>query len=466
MKRFNSASFEKYVEDVMAKKKIPGVAVTVVEGDKVIYAKGFGYRNVKKKIPVTPDTIFGIASVTKSFTAVAIMQLAEKGMINLGDPVKKYLPDFDLPNGKGDAVTIYHFLTHTSGLPPVPALGYCMIPNTPRDPIEPRELPEPSSYDRIDTYAELMEYLRSGDFEVLAGPGKYCSYSNDAYALLGAIVQRVTGVPYDRYVWENIFKPLGMDRSTLSVEQMHTLDNVTLLYSRDGQGEVFHAPNWQIAPPYLSCGWIKSTAMDLSNFVKMYIGNGKFQGSQIVSSQGISELIAPRYKFYGSGGNVWYGYGLMVEPEYSGATLVSHGGNLKGIASRVGFVPESNIGAVVLTNLTRAPATEIWKAALNCALGLPVDFVPDPVEFRDWPAEELKKVEGVFESGEGSVVEISVDEDKLVAKFDGTLAPIRTTSRQTAVAIVDGRESEIDFLFDENDELWAIGLGGRIVPKA
>ncbi len=340
-----------------------------------------------------------------------------------------------------------------------------MVPNTPKDPIELRKMPDPSSYDRIDSYEDLTHYLRHGDFKLLADPGEYCSYSNDAYALLGAIIKKATGKPYDVYVWDSIFKPLKMDRSSLSVEHMHTRTNVTSLYSLDNKGKVIHGPNWQIAPAYLSCGWIKSTALDLSNFVKTYVGRGKFENNQIISSKSISELIVPRYKFYGTEGNVWYGYGLMIEPNYGNVTLVSHGGNLKGIASKVGYVPEKDIGAVVLTNLTRAPAAEIWKAAINCAIGLPVDFIADPVRFQEWSLDQLEKVKGVFKSGEGTVVEIEMIGDKLAAKFDGESSILRTTSRKTAVANIRGRDSEIDFLFDEKGQLWAIGLGGRIIPK-
>ncbi len=109
MNKFNETVFENYLANVMAENKIPGVSVTVVKDNEVVYAKGFGYRNIEKSLPVTPDTIFGIASVTKSFTAMAIMQLVDKKIIDLNEPVNKYLPNFDLPNGKGGKVTIYHF---------------------------------------------------------------------------------------------------------------------------------------------------------------------------------------------------------------------------------------------------------------------------------------------------------------------------------------------------------------------
>lgn len=465
MTGFDSTALDGYIEEVMAEHRIPGIAVVVVDGDEVVYAKGFGFRNSAKHLPVTPETVFGIASVTKSFTALAIMQLVERGKIRLDDPVKQYLPGFNLPGDNGDSVTIYHFLTHTSGLPPIPALNYSIAANTPKDPVEHQKAQDEHSFPRIDTYEDLIDYIRGADFKVLGAPGKYCSYSNDAYALLGAIIAKVTGIPYDRYVWDNILAPLGMNRSTFSVEQLHTMDNVTLLYDRSEKGDVFYAPNWQVAPPYLSCGWLKSSAMDLSNYVRMYIGNGMFRNRQIISPSGIAAMIAPRHEFYGFERGLWYGYGWMVRPNYGGVTLVSHGGNLKGIASKIGFAPERKVGAVVLCNLTRAPASKIWHAAINIALGLRADYVADPFEFKELPRGTLEKFAGCFKSGEGSEVIITVENNQLVANINGTVLPLKTTGSESAVVCMNGEESEVKFLFDEDGNVWAIGLRGRIVRK-
>jgi CubicO group peptidase (beta-lactamase class C family) len=208
----------------MAEHKVPGVAVSVISGGEVIYKKGFGFRDQERGLPVTPDTIFGVASVTKSFSALAIMQLAESGKLSLGDPVQKYIPGFDLPGGGGEAVTIHHFLTHTSGLPPLPTLGYSIRGNTMPDPDDDEPKKEDSQKEQpehpqqpINTYDELTGYIRNGDFKLLGKPGEYCSYSNDCYGLLGVIIEAVSGENYEDYMRKHILDSLMMGRSNFDL---------------------------------------------------------------------------------------------------------------------------------------------------------------------------------------------------------------------------------------------------------
>lgn len=465
MRESEDTMLDKYIEEARIEYEIPGIAAVVVDKDGVSYAKGFGFRNLERQLPVTPETIYGVASVTKTFTAVAIMQLLEEGKVRLEDPVKRYIVDFDLPGGS-DSITLYHFLTHTSGLPPIPALSYCMAANTPRDSIDKEKDQEREPAPRIDTYDDLIDYVREADFQVIGEPGRYCSYSNDAYALLGAIVGKVTGVPYNRYVWEHILEPLEMYRSTFSIEQLLIMDNVSSLYDRDEKDKVLHSPNWQVAPPYLSCGWLKSSAMDLSNFVRMLINGGTFKGRRIISEASIEMMSVPRHEFYyGLDRGMHYGYGVMVQPNYGGGTLVSHGGNLKGVATQIGFIPEEKIGVIVLCNLSRAPAAEIFRGVMNHVMGLRFDYRPKPFELQNWPQEALMKVSGRFKSGEGSEVTISYENERLVASINEATHELQTTSHQSALASLKGQQFEIKFLYDGQGNVWAIGLRGRILRK-
>ncbi len=473
MRRFPAEEFEAFVSRVMQENKIPGVAVSVVSGGEVIYRKGFGYRDQERGLPVTPDTIFGVASVTKSFTALAIMQLAESGKLCLDDPIAKYVPGFDLPGGGPEKVTIHNFLTHTSGLPPLPSLGWSIRGNTKPDP-EAAEAPKPEEekpekkepahpLQPINTYDELIGYLRNGDYHLLGKPGEYCSYSNDGYALLGAVVEKASGVTYREYVQEHILGPLEMRRSTLDLDWLLSRADVTTLYYKDEDENIKHSPNWQVAPPFLACGWLKSTVMDLANYLSMYAGGGVLGGRRLLSSDGVRTMTAPHHA-YSRDRN--YGYGLSTRSGYHGVTLVEHSGGLKGVASNIGFVPEEGIGVAVLTNLSGAPSGKLWLGAVNLMLDLPVDTPRSTYKKDPWQEAELQPRTGNFKSGEGATITISAEEGRLYATVGKKKVEILRDSAEFGVVTDDGQDSEVRFYFSKDGGLWAIGWGGRVIQKS
>ncbi|MBS3949658.1 MAG: beta-lactamase family protein [Peptococcaceae bacterium] len=181
--------FEEYVIQSMDEQCAPGLTVAIAKGNKVIYTKAFGYRSKEREITATTETIFGIASITKTITGIAVAQLVEQGLLSFSDPVIKYLPDFRLPGGGGEDVTIHHFLTHTSSMPPLPALGISIRGNTVPDKLVPdkKEITEPAKEQKeeppVNTYSELIDYIASHECDLLGKTGEYFSYSNDAYAL-------------------------------------------------------------------------------------------------------------------------------------------------------------------------------------------------------------------------------------------------------------------------------------------
>jgi len=126
--------------------------------------------------------------------------------------------------------------------------------------------------------SELLDYIATGDYQMLGQPGQYISYSNDCYGLLGEIIERVSGQPYTEYVQEHILKPLGMHRSVFTLEELQQLDNVTELYYRNEQDELTHSSNWQVAPPFTAAGWLKACADDLIKYAQMYASGGQYAG--------------------------------------------------------------------------------------------------------------------------------------------------------------------------------------------
>ena len=462
--------FENYVTSFMAEHDAPGISIAIAQGDQVVYSNAFGYRQLAEQIPVTPGTIFGIASITKAFTAVAIAQLVEQGVLSFDDPVSKYLPDFKPHNG---AVTIRHFLTHTSGLPPLPSLTISMRDNTPAEP--PQEKKETSADQEkekdkekteqpvgtVNNYHELVDYIAKHPYQPLGQPGEYFSYSNDCYGLLGAIIMQVTGLTYTEYMRRHVFLPLGMTRTCLGVEEMREYPDVTDLYYRNEEQVFLHSTRWQVSPPFLAGGAIKSTALDLIRFWQMYALGGKLGDVQLLGEDYVRENITPRYRYslYDS-----YAHGLRVRTDYHGVTLAEHGGSKRGVSSNAGFVPERGISAVVLCNLTGVPISKVWLAAINLGLGLPVTTPRVRYETTEWPASEAQAFLGTYKSGEGATFDLIIT-DELTIKFKHEQCVVKKVNATTGLYVLRGQESELKFYTNAQGQVWGVGLGVRIIPK-
>ncbi|WP_231833704.1 serine hydrolase domain-containing protein [Pyrococcus horikoshii] len=267
---------ESFIVEKMSEKKVPGISISIIKDGEVIYAKGFGYRNVEAKLPSTPETIYGIGSITKSFTALAIMKLAEEGALSLEDPVEKYVNIKLRPFGK--PVTIHHLLTHSSG---IPSLGYAeafiegMIG-------EDRWLPV-ASPDQIIAFAKDMEKW------AVAKPGERFFYLNTGYVLLGKIISKVSGVPYEEYVRKKILEPLGMKRSYFSKEEVEKDKDVAMGYIVDKEGKLIPQ-----GFPYgiTSDGGLLSNVLDLAKYLKMYMERDE----KVVSKESIEAMEKPYIK--------------------------------------------------------------------------------------------------------------------------------------------------------------------------
>lgn len=472
--------FQEFVEKLMDEYQAPGVAVGVISNGKTVYLKGFGYRDLEKKLPVTENTVFGIASVTKSFTALAIQQLAEEGKVSTSDPVKRHLHEFELPQeGIADKVTVHHFLTHTSGIPPLPSLGYAIAESSREQArkeektfsAEEARVRDSASHPSVATDLALMEFLSTYDYELLGLPGQYMSYSNECYGLLGTIIQRASGLSYEDYLRENILSPLGMKSTTTLVEKIKDYPDVTKLYYKDDADNLKTAARWQEAPAFTACGFLKSNVLDLLEYLKMYLNRGRHGRKRIISTLGVSSMVTP---YCLSGRGVWYGYGFNIRPGYGrdyglndgrGVTLVQHSGSLRGVAANIGFVPEKNIGAVVLCNLSGFPSSKVWLGAINLLLGLPVDHPLVRVPTSEQPEWVLRKIAGEYRSGEGEVFKFHVDGDKLVMEIDSKFYPVRMTGPDSAAVTIKATENHMSFFYDHEGSVWALNYGLRVIRK-
>ncbi|MEM3700670.1 MAG: serine hydrolase domain-containing protein [Candidatus Bathyarchaeia archaeon] len=328
----SEAQFEKLesiVVDLMRQAKVPGLSISVVIDGKPAYAKGFGARNLEKNLPMTPDTLWGIASISKSFCAMAVMQLVENGKIDLNAPVRKYI-NFKLGK-KGKPITIHHLLCHSSGIPELDATTAATVKE---------------AFIPMSSEEDFLRFVNKANTEIFSDPGEMFMYNNDMYTCLGLVVQKVAKMRYEDYVKKNILKPLQMNRSTFIKEEFEKDDNIITGYvlSKDGKSmELKPIKNDRLD---YACGGLYSSVRELQNYMIMLMNGGEFNGHQLLEKSSIEKMWTPYIKppaayAHGDGG---YGYGWSIEKEFFGYKLVQHGGNIPTSGGFLAMVPEKKLG--------------------------------------------------------------------------------------------------------------------------
>ncbi len=454
-------------EALRRKHRAPGMAVAVALDGAEVYAEGFGEREIGTGAPVRPDTIFGVASVTKSFTALAIMQLAEAGKLSVDDPVTRYLPAFRTPDPAATrAITIHHFLTHTAGFPPLPSRFFAFARSAEGDPAAGSKPAWAADHPPIDSYEDLMDYLAAGGYEMLGPPGAQFSYCNEGFALLGAIVERVSDEAYEAYVHRHILEPAGMNHSGYAVEQLRTFPEVVTFHAardKDGAKEIYAAPNWLYSAVWSPAGSLNTTVRDLLRYLEIYRTGGTVGEERLLSAEGIARMTAPHAPW--SSPHASYGYGLAVIPDYHGVKVVRHGGGRKGIAADVMVVPERGFTAAAIANLAGVPVADVPLAALNAELGLPLDTPVGEYETAPCPPGRFARYTGNYRSGEGANITVTAEEDGLVVAFEGKRIVARPVGEDAFVLATETGEQYTRFLGADGAPARAMTMGSRIVPR-
>lgn len=466
--------FESYAGQLVARHKVPGVSLAVARDGEIVYGRGFGHRDREAHRPATLSTVYGIGSVTKSFTAVAIMQLEEAGLLSVSDAVVRYLPEFRLKNHQAhaEAITIHHFLTHTSGLPPMSSLYYAMADSMKSDPMVAGMEGAVQALERhppIRTYEELMAFVSQLDLELLGPPGRHFSYCNEGYSLLGCIIQRLSGRPYQQYLEEHVLHPAGMNHSTFHQSHMATYPEVTQLYSTrgtDDQAEPEPAPGWWEAPAMTAAGFLRSNVEDLIRYLEIFRTRGKVGRERILSGSSVDRMITP----YATGLGGTYGYGLKLTSNYHGVSLVEHGGGIKGVAAQITCVPQAGITGAALANLAGAPSSQLLLGAVNVTLGLPVDSWRHPRREYRYPVNHLERMAGVYPSAEGlgAPLTLTVREGSLVAAIGAKTYPVRMVGPYACCIEMKSADDETvpsEFVQNDAGEVTALCTGGRMLLR-
>lgn len=477
MPEWNWQDFQKYAVRLLEKGKVPCAVTAVGVSGKEVYFEGFGYRDVEQQIAPDPDTIFGIGSITKSFTAVAIMQFVEQGKLCVSDPVTEHLPEFRFgKSGAEKGMTVHHLLTHTAGMPPLPSLNRTLVRSLLKD-FDRNEGPELSGRAKkahekqvesireltpIDTAEELLEFIADLDVTPLGPPGERFSYSNDSYALLGLIIERLSGEKYEDYVTKHILEPIGMAHSSF---ESYKTDNVAVLHnSRQVRGKtvVYPSPLFWSSPSMSAAGFLRSTARDMLRYMEIFRTGGMVGDRRILSEESVEKMTSPQVRVPGGSA---YGYGLIIQPNYRGVSIVEHGGNLKGVSAQVSCIPERGITGVALTNLGSAPAPSLLLGAVNVVLGAPVTSARLTFPRFEVAPERLKRYEGTYVSGEGASVKVSAKGNRLILKMQDRRLIARPTGLDSFAVWIKGSQMPATFLRNQAGDIAALHMGYRMIPK-
>ncbi|HEU5314532.1 MAG TPA: serine hydrolase domain-containing protein [Chloroflexota bacterium] len=470
------AGFGEFAAGTVAKYRIPAVAVAAAHAGQTLFEGGFGHRDAARTLPVTPDTIFGIGSVSKIFTAIAVLQLQEAGRLAVTDPVTRWLPAFRLPRGGGasavdhtPAVTLHHLLTHTSGLPPEYAMRSARLGSMRTDPdlpwmtVPPRLRRAVAEDTPISTYAALIDLVGGLGATPLAPPGQLFSYSNEGYALLAAIVERAADLSFAEYLAQGVTTPLGLTHTACLTPDYAPASDVALVYSRGtraGQPGIYPSPHWWTCGRIFGHGSMVSTARDLLRLLNLLLGGGELDGARLLCPDSVPAMAA-RHAAIPTGG--FYGYALMVQPDYAGlpgVDVIGHGGGSKGVSAYTAFEPRSGAAAVGLASLASAPTQLVAGGALSALLGLPFTARPRAFPALDVPPTVLAEYAGAYRSEDGATITIGVEGAALTALTED-LPLVKARPYAPDSFVVPGADLTARFLRDDHGAIWAIHTGLR-----
>jgi CubicO group peptidase (beta-lactamase class C family) len=368
---------EGFVAEAMQRDHVPGLSLAVVKDGHVIYARGFGARRLKDNAPATPDTLYGVGSCTKSFTALAIMQLVQQGKLSLKDPVKKHLPEFKV--GKEEnPITIHNLLTHSSG---IPGLSAEWVENSRLMGLSEKWVP-------FSSFEDFLSLVNDAKDEVAAPPGNKFFYSNEGYMLLGMIIERVSEMPYESYIREKILKPLKMNRSTFLKDEYEKDEDVMTPYLLEKKDEgVVATPT--IHPMSRLCyanGGLMSSARELATYLVANMNRGTFGGANLLDPGSMEEMHRQHIEtpFTAGFGKMWYGYGWCM-CDLFGHLLIYHSGSTGASSANLSFLPDLNVGVAYACNVGGL-GESVWLVP-HVALALLMDKDP----FEEIPVFEIQK---------------------------------------------------------------------------
>lgn len=437
---------EQFVGDWLTDANVPGASLAVLHDDELAYTGGFGSRELSENKPATPETLYGVASCTKSFTALSIQLLAERGKLSVEDPLRDYL-DVRVEGDDGP-ITLHDLLTHSSGLP---SLGTSTVLLYRLTGVEEYGVP---LGDRVDFHRHL-----DGAADEIAGPrGERFMYCNSGYNLLGEVVEEVSGSPFEEFVTAEILEPLGMERSGFDPVALEDGDVMTPHALQDGEAE---ATPYPYRPVSLPAGGLIAPVTDIVRYLRMQKNGGSLDGVDLISADALERAHAGHMERADSE----YGYGWQ-RTETVGRTLIGHGGSLGVSSSYMGFTEDGEWAIAMGANTTPSPTPPtVAKGVLAILAG------EDPNEAVPFFARKSRFAEltGEYESYRG-ITTATVERDAGALRLTSesalgdqtmTLLPadpenpgeefeIPTMAGARKTATFEDHEDHIDLYYDRN----------------
>lgn len=358
----------------------PGVAVIVTQAGEVIHRKGYGIANLELGVTIEPDMVFRLGSISKQFTAVAVLMLMEQGKLDLDDPITKFLPNYPTHDY---LITIEHLLTHTNGIQNYTAM------------------PQMRSLQRKDfTVEELIDFFKYQPMQF--APGKRWFYTNSGYFLLGAIIEKISGLTYEQFVQQNIFDTLEMKQSYYDMPQ-RIIPRRACGYQKGTDGYL-NAEYMSMTIPY-AAGSLASTVDDLAKW------DAALYTAKLVSQETLRRAFTTTRLV-----NCNYGYGWFIT-NYQGHQIVEHDGGIDGFAAHAIRMPNERIFVAVLSNnqhKERLLEPLIVKIATH-TIGKPYQE-PPTIQVS---SELLASYEGVYRFHDGAEITVTCQNNILFSRNEG-----------------------------------------------
>ena len=398
----------------------PGAVVIAVRKGQVIYKKAAGMADMELNVAIKPDMIFRLGSITKQFTAVAILQLAAQGKLSLQDDIKKYMPDLPFT----ETITVEHLLHHTSGIK-----SYT-------------DKPDFFSNLRIDKSPMEVVNLTSKD-SLEFKPGSQWDYNNTGYVMLGYIIEKVSGQTYEDYVQQYLFKPAGMTNSYYGSEKRIILNRVKG-YGKAGTN-FLNSEYISMTLPY-AAGSLLSTVEDLWKW------NKALYSYQLIKKEWLDKALTPYTLPDGKSTN--YGYGLSFA-NVQGIKTIEHGGGIPGFSTDAVYLPKEEVFVAMFSNCECKSASDPTAKIAAAVIGKPYNFKAVTLTGAD-----AKQYEGIFENETGEQRIIKWVDGKLTSKR-GDAAPMAITASRKDQFFFENSLTTVTFLRNAAGNIEALVLKGR-----
>lgn len=421
------SELDKLVPAELKEKNTPGAVIAVISGDQVVYQKAFGVANVETNAEMQADMLFRLGSTTKMFTAAALVTLAENNKIKLNEPIGNKVKGL---NGKVAQATPHYLLSNSAG---VRDFAASVISNDD---------------------ASLGNMVRGWKDDVFfADQGEIYSYSSAGFWLSGFVVEELQGKPYADAMTELLFKPIGMERTTLRPFMAMTYPFATGHAIQEGKPTILRPLFNNVAMWPAGSMW--SNAKDLSRWAIAFLNDGKLDGKQVLSSSLINQMVQHHIPVPGET-DAYYAYGLTTF-KIQGLEFVAHGGFSRGYGSMVQMVPSRKFAVIVLTNKSGETMRKSLNRATEIGLSLKDDGPQKPATFAPVTNSEMNDYVGSY-SQAPQTWDVFLKEGKLYVKVDGKENALTKSGErkftfgpqnENELVFVAGKNGKIDFLFTE-----------------